>query len=183
MKGKGLSRSIDLLLPIPSQANFFGWSRKLSRCTDVWDLWRRRATGNSQNVITLKIITSSRKWRECREPDIFVITSSPCRSTEHTRFRAELSALPLYSQSFSSDHHVVFVEGSAVSSKLRLFPHTELSIWPLRGTVLTDGIEGSAMSSKLHLCPHRAFHLTTMWYCIDWWNVRWSESDSAFVWL
>ena len=45
------------------------------------------------------------------------------------------------------------VEGSALSSKPRPFPHSVLPV--PRGTVLTGGVEGSALSSKHRPFPHK----------------------------
>ena len=45
-------------------------------------------------------------------------------------------------------------------------------------------MEGSALRSKPRL--HRSsltFDLTTMWYCIDWWNARWSDHRMVLCWL
>ena len=49
------------------------------------------------------------------------------------------------------------------------FPH-QLFIWLPHGNVFTGGTEGSMLSSKPHLFPSPAFHLTTTWQCVHWWN-------------
>ena len=45
-------------------------------------------------------------------------------------------------------------------------------------------MEGSALTSKPRL--HRssqAFDLTTIWYCSNWWNARWSDRHMVLCWL
>ena len=58
---------------------------------------------------------------------------------------------------------------------------TVIQVWfsikmisPICGTLLTGG-----MHSDPSLIQH-SNNVTTIWYCVDWWNAQWSESDSAF---
>ena len=94
------------------------------------------------------------------------------------------SKLRLFLTSFPSDYHVasfctsftpcgfVFTggtEGSLLSSKPRLILH-KLAIILSHGNVFTGVTEGSMLSSKPRFFPSPAFHLTTTWQCVHWWN-------------
>lgn len=53
-----------------------------------------------------------------------------------------------------------------------------LCLWNIVGFIVIEDSVLSFMHQLPQSWSHKLFNLTTMRYCVDWWNMWWSKSDS-----